>query len=409
MRPRSSLLVLNGLLAGFGLLLLGLASSKERPSAQAQANLAFRAFVPGVGCDNCSLPPSPPTQSSTLVPTPTTTAPVASFEVVFLDVGQGDATLITVNGERLLIDAGRTAGTIQARLQAQGVTDLDAILATHPDADHIGGFAQVLSMYEVERVYLNGGTSESQTFAGFMNAVAAEGAQVTTLSRGQTIPLGGLSLPVLHPSALTNDSNADSLVVRLTCGSVDVLLTGDAEAPSENSMLSAGVLTDIDVLKVGHHGSNSSSTAAFLQATKPEIAVISVGRTNQYGHPHPQVLARLADAGASLLYTDTTAGDDSVVMTSNCQTYQFSTLPIPPSSGTPTASPSGSPTFTATATHTPTPTAPGGTCDPSYPSVCIPSPPPDLDCGEIPYTNFTVIGNDPHNFDGDNDGVGCET
>ncbi|MEX0784473.1 MAG: ComEC/Rec2 family competence protein, partial [Dehalococcoidia bacterium] len=319
---RSSLIVLNGLLATFGVMLLAAADSNGRPGAHAQASLAYRAYVPGVSCDGCA--PTPPAQSPTPSATSTSTAPAQGFSVVFIDVGQGDATLITVNGERLLIDAGRTGGFIAARLQALGVMDLDAILATHPDADHIGGFPAVLGLYDVERIYLNGGASDSQTFATFMNAVEAEDAQVATLTRGQSVALGGLQLPVLHPGVLTGNSNADSLVARLTCGSVDVLLTGDAEAPSESSMLAAGVLTDIDVLKVGHHGSNSSSTSAFLQAAKPEVAVISAGRTNQYGHPHAEVVTRLTSVGAALLYTDTTAANDSITMTSNCESYQFS-------------------------------------------------------------------------------------
>src|SRR5690606_30207335 len=140
---------------------------------------------------------------------------VDSFEVLFFDVGQGDATLITVNGERLLIDSGRSASTIRARLEGHGVRDLDAILATHPDADHIGGFTEVLAMYQVERIYLSGGTSESQTYASFMAAVSSEGAAVTTLSRGQTVSLGGLELSVLHPAGLTGDTNADSVVLGL--------------------------------------------------------------------------------------------------------------------------------------------------------------------------------------------------
>jgi hypothetical protein len=131
----------------------------------------------------------------------------------------------------------------------------------------------------------------------------------------------------------------------LTCGSVDVLFTGDAEFSSKQSMLAAGLVKDIDVLKVGHHGSNSSTSLAFLQVALPEVAVISAGWNNQYGHPHPDVLSRLASVGASVVYTDTTPGDDSVVLTLDCQTYSFSSAPTVPG-GTVTPSPTASVTAT---------------------------------------------------------------
>jgi len=140
-------------------------------------------------------------------------------------------------------------------------------------------------MFDVERVYLNGATASTQTYAEFMAAVDAEGAQVVTVTRGQTIPLGGLLLKILHPASLSGESNLNSLVVQLSCGSVDVLFMGDAETASETSMLGAGILGDVEVLKVGHHGSDSSTSQAFLDAIRPESAVISAGLNNPYGHP----------------------------------------------------------------------------------------------------------------------------
>lgn len=247
-------------------------------------------------------------------------APPAGFEVAFLDVGQGDAILITAGGQRLLIDSGRTGSRVMDRLQRLGVTDLDAIVATHPDADHIGGFPEVLRRFAVERIYLNGDSSDSQVWAEFTGLVAAEGAQVLTVKRGDRIPLGHLSLPVLHPSAPTDpDTNTDSIVLEAGCGAISVLLTGDATAKSEASMIAAGVARDVTVLKVGHHGSNTSSTIAYVAATAPEYVVFSAGLGNQFGHPHPLVVDTFAAIGAELLYTDTTAGDDTFVMGTDCQ------------------------------------------------------------------------------------------
>ena len=295
------------------------------------------------------------TPLSTPQPTQEPTTPPAAetgFQIAFIDVGQGDATLITIGAERLLIDSGRRASTIRIRLEALGVDDLDGILATHPDADHIGGFAEVLSMFDVERIYVNGGSSGSLTYANFMAAVNNESAQVETLARGQNIPLGGLLLSVLHPDGLTGDSNNDSLVLNLTCGAVDVLLTGDVEIAGERSMLAAEVLQDVAVLKVGHHGSTSSTSQAFLGVVSPEFAIISAGLGNSYGHPHPEVVTRLGAAGVQLLYTDIGPGDDTVVMTSDCKTFSFDAKPAV-GTGTPPASP--------TAAATP-PTTSAGNC-----------------------------------------------
>jgi beta-lactamase superfamily II metal-dependent hydrolase len=177
-RRRVAALTITALLVG----LLVVVAFSGTSSQAGHPNLTYHAYLPQVAADSA--------------------VGTTGFEVIFIDVGQGDATLITVGGQRLLIDGGRSKTTIKTRLQALGITDLDAIVATHPDADHIGGLTEVLAMYTVERIYLNGGTSTSQTFAEFMLAVNAEGAQVTTLSRGQTIPLGGLQISVLHPAAV---------------------------------------------------------------------------------------------------------------------------------------------------------------------------------------------------------------
>ena len=300
--------------------------------------------------------------TATAPPTPTTQAPTG-LKVYFIDVGQGDATLIVAaSGESLLIDGGRSKTRIRERLNSLGLTDLDAILATHSDADHIAGLIEVFDLYQVERFYWNGQLHDTQTFQNLMAAAEAEGAQVTVSRRGDTIALGNLSLSVLHPASLSGDSNVDSIVVLLSCGTVEVLLTGDAEVPSEEDMLAAGVVTDIDVLKVGHHGSRTSTSAAFLTATAPEVGVISAGLNNQYGHPHQEVVDRLTAAGVELWYTDTTDQDDTVRLVSDCQTFTIERVGALTTEPTPTPSPTPTPTPVPTATTAPTLTAtPSGT------------------------------------------------
>ena len=318
-----------------------------------------------------STPTPRPTPTYTPQPTSTTTptpnSSIGGFSIYFIDVGQGDATLIVSNdGHSLLVDGGRSKTRIRDRLSALGIQDIDAIAATHPDADHIAGLTEVLAMYKVENVYLNGGQSSTATHADFLDAVEQEGAIVSTLQMNDTFNLGGMVIKVLHPYQLTGDSNVDSLVLQLGCGDVQVLLTGDAEIESEQSMLSENVLQDIDLLKVGHHGSRSSTSQAFLDVVQPEVGVISAGFDSQYGHPHVEVVNRLNLEGVQIFETDTTeAYDDTLKMTSNCQTYEIGgQVFVPDSSGaspvggnvSPTALPTPVPTPIATPTPVPTPT-----------------------------------------------------
>jgi competence protein ComEC len=263
----------------------------------------------------------PPTPTPTPTLTPTATSP-AGFDVYFIDVGQGDSTLIIASsGESLLLDGGGSKFLIRNRLQRLGISDLDAIAMTHPHADHIAGLIEVLALYEIERIYLNGGWIGTQTFSEFMIAVNEEGSEVTTVTRGDTILLGDLAIQVLHPGDLIGDPNDDSMVLLLNCGQVEVLLTGDATAESEDEMIRSGVLADVDVLKVGHHGSGTSTSQPFLDLVRPDIAVISAGLDNQYRHPHQEVLDRLDNAGSQIWLTDVGIGDDTLHLNTNCRTF----------------------------------------------------------------------------------------
>lgn len=251
-------------------------------------------------------------------------APGPGFSVAFLDVGQGDAILVSSGGQRLLVDGGPSAALLEGRLAAQRVTDLDAILVTNPDADHIRGLTEALAMYAVETVYQTASANATLAFEYLQAAVEAEpGVRVVAPERGDSFMLGDLRLEVLHPAALTGSRNDDSVVLRLVCGEVSVLLMGDATTASEASMLAAGLVGDVDVVKAGHHGSSTSSGAPFVRAAKPEYVVYSAARNNPYGHPHREVVARYAGAGAIPLSTDSGPGDDTQVLVSDCETYRF--------------------------------------------------------------------------------------
>jgi len=241
------------------------------------------------------------------MPTPTPTpTPTTPLQVHYIDVGQGDSILIDWGEVEVLIDGGRYNDCVPYILDyVDG--HLEVMVATHPDADHIGGLIEVLDAFVVEHIWLNGDTHTTQTYTDFMEKVDTEeagGAEVHQAQRGDEIVVSTLTFKVLHPTLpLDSDKNENSIVLKLSFGQVDFLFTGDACSEAEASMLAAGLVDDIDILKVSHHGSKYCSTADFLSAALPELAIISVGN-NSYGHPAPEVIARLEDVGATVYRTD---------------------------------------------------------------------------------------------------------
>jgi len=206
-----------------------------------------------------------------------TTDGLNQLVIHFIDVGQGDAILIDYGTYEMLIDGGRW-GDCAAYVPSYIDGALEVMVATHPDADHIGGLDDILDIFDVENIWLNGDTASTQTHNDFMAKVNAEGAQVHQAQRGDQISLGDLTFDVLHPTLpLGSDKNENSIVLELAFGQIDFLFTGDVESGGEASMLEAGLIDDIDILKVGHHGSKYCSTANFLAAARPEIAIYSAG------------------------------------------------------------------------------------------------------------------------------------
>jgi len=226
-----------------------------------------------------------------------------------------------LHGHHALIDGGEANSGALAYLRAHGVRQLDAIIATHPHSDHIGGLPAVLTTIPVSQVYATGQPHTTSAYEGFLNAIFAAKAKYTEVKRGDRIPLGNLTLEVLSPSRIrpTGDMNNNSLVLRLDYGSVGFLFEGDAQAEAESALLAAGLARPATVLKVGHHGSRSSSTPAFLAAVHPQIGVYSAGAGNSYGHPHPQTIANLKAVGTEIHGTDQ---EGSVVITTDGNTYQ---------------------------------------------------------------------------------------
>ena len=231
----------------------------------------------------------------------------AKLTVHFLDVGQGDSEFVQLpNGKTLLIDAGEAeyGERVVADLKALGVTRLDYVVATHPHADHIGGLPKVLASFPVGAVYLSNAVTTTAAYKNFLAAVKSSGAPAYVVRAGASLftDEGGASAAVLAPNSDSyDDYNNYSVVIRLSYKSNAFLFTGDAEALSEKEI---GANVQADVLKVGHHGSSSSTSAAFLKKVAPKYAVIEVGAGNDYGHPTQQTLQRLAGVGAAVYRTD---------------------------------------------------------------------------------------------------------
>ena len=244
---------------------------------------------------------------STAAPSAGTTAVQGTLEVHFLDVGQADCILIRQGAAAMLIDAGNNADgpDVVAYLRDHGVNSLDTVIGTHPHEDHIGGLDLVLLSFPVGTVIMPRVSHTTKTFEDVLGAVETKGLTVTAPETGRSFRVGDANCTVLAPeSADYDDLNDYSVVVRVTFGDTTFLFTGDAGADSENEMLQAGLPLMADALKVGHHGSASSSTTAFLRAVAPAAAVISVGRDNDYGHPASVTLDRLDDIGARVHRTD---------------------------------------------------------------------------------------------------------
>ena len=231
--------------------------------------------------------------------------------VEFIDVGQGDSILLRDGaGFDVLIDGGPAdaGAAVLAALRQQGLADIDVLLATHPDADHIGGLIAVLNAVDipVRQVLASGYPGSTATWANFTAAVAHEGLSLETVQFPAVLTWGGMTAYILNPPAGLSSpaSNDASVVIRLDYGQTRLMLPGDISASVEGAVVARQTPVAAQVLKVAHHGSKYSSSAGFLAAVQPEEAVISVGANNTYGHPAPETLTRLESAGARVWRTD---------------------------------------------------------------------------------------------------------
>ncbi len=250
-------------------------------------------------------------------PTVTAAASGGVTTISVLDVGQGQAVaVVSPEGNAALIDAGRSQARIEDEiapyLESLGVESFDFLILSHPDQDHVGGMPSVLEMYRVGTWVDPGIPTTNQTYAQSVEIVLDENIPALLARQGEELRLGdGVRIELLWPqdefisSGDEPDSNENSVVVRVTYEGVTVLIPGDLESRGEAALVEQfeGALL-ADVLVAGHHGSNSSSTADFLDAVDPDVAIISAGENNPYGHPHDEVLQRLRFRGIEIYRTD---------------------------------------------------------------------------------------------------------
>ena len=236
-------------------------------------------------------------------------APQNDF-VSFLSVGQGDSTIIHSNGYTALIDTGTPMSglTVAKELRKCGINRVDVLILTHPHDDHIGGAEYLIGEIAVDSMVLSNVLPNDDENAQCLNYLKQSAAEKQikcyTATAGMVINIGNFELTILMSDDNAKEENDTSVIIMVKNGEHKFLFTGDAEAVAERKLIKENINFDCDVLKVGHHGSNTSSIADFLKIASPEYAVISVGKGNSYGHPHGDVLSRLVDSNATVLRTD---------------------------------------------------------------------------------------------------------
>lgn len=277
---------------------------------QRLAALAAAAAL-ALGLAACDASAITPGGSADVVPNPSSAAAAvdtveAPFEMHFIDVGQALSVLVECDGQYMLYDGGNVddGSLVVSYLQSQGVEQLEYVFCSHAHEDHVGGLAAALAYFPAYHVYSPVTGASTKCFKDFVKYTQQQGLQVEVPAVGTTWPLGGATVTMVGPVAQYSDTNDTSIVLRIEYGSTSFLLTGDMEKTAETDLVNSGVNLRADVLQVGHHGSSTSTGYLFLNSVLPEMAVISCGVNNKYGHPHEETLSILRDAGVDVYRTD---------------------------------------------------------------------------------------------------------
>lgn len=246
------------------------------------------------------------------------------IRVHFVDIGQGDCAVVESEFGNILIDAGppECERDLLHYLDENRLTEFEYAFFTHPHSDHIGSATAVLNTYKVKNVVLGNGISTGGIYKRLLQTLDAGGQKVMPATPGDVITLGEIKIEIVAPVKTYEDLNNSSIVFRLSYGNFSALFTGDAEHAAEYDILQSGADISAVVLKVGHHGSSTSTSEEFLRAVSPKVAVISLAEDNSYGHPHREILRRLSEYGVEVFRTDM---HGSIVLTTDGTSFQILT------------------------------------------------------------------------------------
>lgn len=249
----------------------------------------------------------------------------SNFEVHFIDVGQADSALIECDGKTMMIDGGNVADSnvVAAYLKKEDVTELNYVVCSHAHEDHVGGLSGALSVTKADNIYAPKTEANTKAYKNFKKKAEEQNVEIKHPNVGDEIQLGSSTVEFLGPvDENGKDLNSTSIVLKITYGNTSFLFTGDAESDEEEEILNSGADLKSTVLKVGHHGSRTSTSYPFLREVMPQYAVISVEKGNSYGHPNEETLSKLSDAGVEVYRTDE-SGD--IVMTSDGNNISITT------------------------------------------------------------------------------------
>ena len=246
------------------------------------------------------------------------------LKVYFFDVGQADSILITNNGHNMLIDAGNNEDgpkLVKYIKEDLGITEFDYLIGTHPHEDHIGGLDDIINNFDIKKIYLPDITTTTKTFEDVLDAISSKELTITIPKIGEKFKLGEADLNIIYTGTNTSDLNSTSIIIKMIFGNYSYLFTGDTTSEIEKLILKENI--DVDVLKVAHHGSKTSSSLEFLQKVTPSYAIISVGKNNSYNHPSTTTIKRLKKYTNNIYLTSELG---TILLTSDGQKINISTF-----------------------------------------------------------------------------------